>query len=256
MSNLKTKEEIEILRVGGQKLARIVEDVSKNIKIGITTDELDRIAGDLISLHGGKSSFLGYTPAGAKRPYPANICISINNEIVHGIPNEDPKEIKEGDLVTIDAGFIYQDLFTDHARTFIVGEVSKDVKRLVTKTEEALYAGIKKCHPGNKVGDIGSAIEKVARDFDLAVVEDLTGHGVGYGVHEDPFVPNFGKSGTGEVLEEGLVIAIEPMFTLGTSKIKTAKDGYTYLTADGSLSAQFEHTVAITESGPIILTKI
>lgn len=255
MIKLKTKEEIETLRAGGQKLAVIVEEVSKNIKVGVSTDELDKIAGDLFKLHGVRSAFLNYSPAGAKRPYPANVCISVNDEIVHGIPNENPKIIKEGDLVTVDAGLIYEGLYTDHARTFVIGEVPKEVKKLVQKTEEALYAGIKKCHVGNKIGDIGSAIAKVAKDADLGLIEDLTGHGVGYAVHEDPYVPNFGKSGQGEVIEEGLVIAIEPMFTLGGSRIKTAPDGYTYLTADGSLSAQFEHTIAVTESGPLILTK-
>ena len=255
MIKLKTKEEIELLRIGGQKLAKIVDEVSQHLKPGVSTDELDKIAGDLFELHGVKSSFLGYTPVGAKRPYPANICISINDEIVHGIPNEDPKIIKEGDLVTVDAGLIYQGLFTDHARTFAIGEVSKEIKKLMTKTEEALYAGIKQCRVGNKIGDIGSAIEKIARDSGLSIVNDLTGHGVGYGVHEDPFVPNYGKSGEGELIEEGLVIAIEPMFSLGGPRIKTARDGYTYLTEDGSISAQYEHTIAVTADGPIILTR-
>ncbi len=255
MIKLKTKEEIEALRRGGQKLYLVIEETSKFIKPGVSTDELNKIADELIRRHGGKPAFLNYTPAGAKRPYPASICISINDEIVHGIPNENPKIIKEGDLVTLDGGVIYEGLYTDHARTFIVGEVSKEVKKLVTKTHEALYAGIRECHVGNKVGDIGSAIVRVAKDAGLSVVKDLTGHGVGYGVHEDPYVPNEGKSGTGEVLEEGLVIAIEPMFSLGDPYIKTAKDGYTYLTKDGSLSAQFEHTVAITNSGPLILTR-
>lgn len=262
MIRLKTKEEIETLKIGGQKLARIVDEISRSLKPGISTDQIDQNARDLFDLHGGRSSFLNYTPAGAKRPFPSNICVSINDEIVHGIPNENPKILKEGDLVTIDAGFIYQNLYTDHARTFIIDKngigstnAPKEIKKLLTKTEEALYAGIKQCRVGNTIGDIGSAIEKVAKSSGLAVVNDLTGHGVGYAVHEDPFVPNFGEKGKGEIIEEGLVIAIEPMFCLGKPAIKTARDGYTYLTKDGSLSVQFEHTVAATSDGPIILTK-
>jgi len=261
---LKTKEDIKKLRIGGQKLASIVEETASNIKPGISTQELDKIAGKLIELHGGKSSFLNYTPVGADRPYPANICVSINSEIVHGIPTEDPKILEIGDVVTIDAGFIYEGLFTDHARTFIVGasdggkeilNIPKEIKKLLAKTEEALYAGIKQAKVGNRIGDIGAAIQIIAEQNGLAVIKDLTGHGVGYGVHEEPFVPNEGKKGEGELIEEGLVIAIEPMFSLGSSYIKTAEDGYTYLTEDDSLSAQFEHTIAVTSDGPIIMTK-
>jgi len=267
MIKLKTKEEIQNLRVCGQKLATIVEETASNIRPGISTQELDEIAGKLIELHGGRSAFLNYTPVGADRPYPANICVSVNNEIVHGIPTEEPKILKEGDVVTIDAGLIYEGLFTDHARTFIVGnneeksesesvvEIPKEVKKLLAKTEEALYAGIKQARVGNRIGDIGAAIQKVAEESGLAIIKDLTGHGVGYGVHEEPFVPNEGEGGTGELIEEGLVIAIEPMFSLGSSYIKTADDGYTYLTDDDSLSAQFEHTIAVTADGPIVLTK-
>ena len=264
MIKLKTKEDIKNLRIGGQKLASIVEETASNIKPGISTQELDKIAGKLIELHGGKSSFLNYTPVGADRPYPANICVSINSEIVHGIPTEDPKILEIGDVVTIDAGFIYEGLFTDHARTFIVGasdggkeilNIPKEIKKLLAKTEEALYAGIKQAKVGNRIGDIGAAIQIIAEQNGLAVIKDLTGHGVGYGVHEEPFVPNEGKKGEGELIEEGLVIAIEPMFSLGSSYIKTAEDGYTYLTEDDSLSAQFEHTIAVTSDGPIIMTK-
>lgn len=262
MIKLKTKEEINTLKVAGQKLATIVDEVAQNIKPGISTKELDDIAGKLFELHGVKSSFKGYTPVGADRPYPANICVSLNNEIVHGIPNEDLKILKEGDIITIDAGLIYEGLYTDHARTFIVGrkensdlEVPKEVKKLLAKTEEALYAGIKQARVGNKIGDIGAAISEIAEENDLFIIRDLTGHGVGYAVHEDPFVPNWGNRGEGDLIEEGLVIAIEPMFSLGTTDIKTANDGYTYLTDDDSLSAQFEHTIAVTADGPIILTK-
>jgi len=255
MITYKTPEEIEKLKIGGKKLAEILQILSKDVKPGTSSFDLDKKCEKLMKDAGGKSSFFGYTPYGAHRPYPASLCLSINEEIVHGIPNETEKIIKEGDLVTLDAGLIYEGLFTDHAITIIVGEVDKRVKELVERTREALYAGIKQAQIGNTVGDIGYAIQKVAESADLAIMEGLTGHGVGYGVHEDPYIPNYGRKGQGEKLEEGMVIAIEPMFGLGTDEIMTEKDGYTYSTADRSLSAQFEHTVAITKDGPIIITK-
>lgn len=255
MIKLKTAEEIEKLREGGRKLAFVLEETARQVKPGVTTAELNDFAHKLMINEGGTPSFLNYTPGGAHRPYPASLCVCINDQIVHGIPNENPIEIKDGDLVTVDAGLIYEGLYTDSAITVAVGEISKEARELLTRTQEALNAGIKKCYPGNRIGDISNAIEKVAQRSGLAIMENLTGHGVGYGVHEDPYVPNDGDSGTGEVLEEGLVIAIEPMFSLGSSKIVLDKDGYTYKTSDGSLSAQFEHTVAITKDGPVVLTK-
>jgi methionyl aminopeptidase len=256
MIKLKTEEEIEKLKIGGQKLAKILQELKKDVVPGASSYDLNKKGELLMHDEGGKPSFLGYTPTGASRPYPGAICVSINDEIVHGIPNEQEKIIKEGDIVTLDAGLIYDGLYTDHAITIIVGEVSKEIRELVSRTEEALYAGIKQARVGNRIGDIGAAILKVAESANLSVVESLTGHGVGYGVHEDPYVPNYGRSGEGDLIEEGLVIAIEPMFSLGSDEIKVASDGYTYLTEDGSLSAQFEHTVAITKDGPVILTKI
>lgn len=256
MIKLKTPEEIEKLKIGGQKLAQILQELKKDVVPGASSVDLNEKGDRLIREAGGEPSFLGYTPTGANRPFPAAICVSVNDEIVHGIPNEEEKIIKDGDVVTLDAGLIYDGLFTDHAITIIVGEVDKSVRELVTRTEEALMAGIKQARVGNRIGDIGAAILKVAESADLSVVESLTGHGVGYGVHEDPYVPNYGRAGEGELIEEGLVIAIEPMFALGGDEIKVARDGYTYLTADGSISAQFEHTIAVTADGPVILTKI
>lgn len=255
MIRLKTIEDIEKLKVSGQKLASVLQKVSKEVITGVSTDFLNDLTYRLIKEEGGTPSFLNYSPAGSPRPYPASLCISINEEIVHGIPNENPKIIKNGDLVTLDAGLTYDGFITDHAVTIIVGEVDKRVQELVNRTFEALMAGIKVAKVGNSVGDIGAAISKVAEKHDLSVIEDLTGHGVGFEVHEDPYVPNYGKKGRGERLVAGMVIAIEPMFGLGSSQIKLEKDGYTYSTADGSLSAQFEHTIAITDQGPIILTK-
>jgi methionyl aminopeptidase len=256
MNNLKSKEEIDILREGGKKLAYILDTLLKEVKVGISSVYLDEKARELIRVEGGEPSFLGFTPAGAKRPYPAALCVSINDEIVHGIPNEEEKIINDGDVVTLDLGFKYKGMYTDHARTMIVGEVDKRVRELVNRTKEALDAGIKEVRAGNTVGDIGHAISKVAESSDLAIMEGLTGHGVGYDVHEEPFVPNYGLKGKGERLEEGMVIAIEPMFSLGTDEIKIEKDGYTYSTTDGSISAQFEHTVVVTSDGCEVLTRV
>ncbi|HMP67509.1 MAG TPA: type I methionyl aminopeptidase [Candidatus Paceibacterota bacterium] len=254
MIKLKTKSEIEKLRIGGKKLAEIIDATAKQVKPGVFANELNDFAHQMMLKMGVKSSFLNYRPSGARTPFPASICVSINDEIVHGIP-EKTKQIKSGDVVKIDGGIISDGLFTDHAITVAVGEVSKDINELINRTKEALNAGIKKCVIGNYISDIGLAIEKVAKKSNLTVVNDLTGHGVGYAVHEDPFVPNCGGFGKREILENGLVIAIEPMFTLGRPEIIVARDGHTYKTKDGSIATQFEHTVAITEKGPIILTK-
>lgn len=256
MITIKTEQDIEKLREGGKRLAKVVIETAKHIKPGVSTDELNKIAHELMLEYGGKPSFLNYRPYGAARPFPAAICICLNDEIVHGIPNENPKILKEGDVVTLDAGLIYEGLFTDHAVTYTVGEVSKEVKKLLDTTREALASGIKMARAGNKIGDISSAIAARAQKANLKVVKGLAGHGVGYGVHEDPYVPNEGRAGTGELLKPGMVLAIEPMFSIGSANIKLDKDGYTYKTADGSLSAQFEHTVLITEGEPEILTKI
>lgn len=255
MINVKNKEEIEDLKVGGSILADILRKLSNEVKPGVSSIYLNDRAEELMKEAGVKPSFLGYTPSGAKRPFPAALCVCINDEIVHGIPNEEEKIIKEGDLVTLDAGVIYNGLYTDHAVTVIVGEVDSRVKELVERTKEALNAGIKEAKIGNTIGDIGHAIYAVAESADLAIMEGLCGHGVGYDVHEEPYVPNYGRKGEGEKLVEGMVIAIEPMFGLGTSEIRVKGDGYTYVTADESLSAQFEHTIAITEDGPVVLTK-
>ena len=256
MIRLKTKEQIASLRKCGKKLATILNTLAKEVVPGVSTATLDEMAGKLMAKAGGKSAFLDYTPLGAKRPYPANICISVNQEIVHGIPNENPKIIKAGDLVTLDGGLVFEGMITDHAITIMVEVEDKRVKELVARTKEALMAGIKQARVGNHVGDIGAAISKVAEKSNLSIMQSLSGHGVGFEVHEDPYVPNYGQKGQGEELVPGMVIAIEPMFGLGGGEIRLMRDGYTYETRDGSLSAQFEHTVAITEKGPVILTDL
>lgn len=242
------------MKEGGKRHAFILSEIAKIVKPGISTQVLEDLARKLIEEGGDKAAFLNYTPRGAKRPYPAALCVSVNNEIVHGIPNEDPLILQEGDIVSIDLGLVHKGLITDSAITVPVGKVSEENHKLMEHCKESLYRGIKEARAGNRVGDISNAIESFVRPLGYGLSEGLAGHGVGYKVHEDPYVPNEGKSGQGEKLVPGMVIAIEPMITLGSSKITLDKDGYTYKTKDGSNSAHFEHTVAITEEGPVILT--
>lgn len=256
MIRIKTKEDIQILREGGKRHAEILLRLKDMVRAGVTAKALDEEAFRLINEGGDKPAFLNYQPYGADRPYPASICVSVNDEVVHGIPNEKEKVFKEGDIVTIDLGLIHKGLITDAAITVPVGNISKEVQTLLEVTRKALIAGIKAAKGGKRVGDIGSAIERVAIPYKYGVVEELSGHGVGYDVHEDPFVPNYGEPGTGEVLRPGMVIAIEPIFNLGNRHIVIDNDGYTYRTKDGKPSAQFEHTVVITKGEPEILTKI
>lgn len=255
MINIKTKEEIEIMKEGGKRHAYILSELAKKVAVGISTLDLENLAKKLIKEGGDTSAFLNYTPRGAKRAYPAALCVSVNNEIVHGIPNESPLVLQEGDVVSIDLGLVHKGLITDSAVTVGVGKIKKEDLKLIKHCQEALALGIKSARGGGHVGDIGYTIESFIRPLGYGICQGLAGHGVGYKVHEDPFVPNEGKRSTGEVLRPGMVIAIEPMLTLGTDKIVLSSDGYTYKTADGSNAAHFEHTVAITDGGPIVLTK-
>lgn len=255
MIRCKTKEEIEWMKEGGKILARIMRESKKFAIPGANSKDVDDFFHDEIIKAGCVPAFLNYRPHGAKRPFPATICVCVNHEIVHGVPNENPKVFQEGDIVTFDAGLIYKGMYLDHAWTFPIGEISKEARILLQATEEALYIGIKQAKIGRQIGDISHVIEERAYKDDLFVVDGLSGHGVGYAIHEDPYVPNIGDPRTGEKIEEGLVIAIEPMFALGASDIILEKDGQTYSTKDKSLSSQFEHTIAITKEGPIILTK-
>ncbi len=252
---IKTEQDIENLKVGGQRLSAILTELEGMIAPGVSTNDLNQKAIEMVAQYGDESAFLNYTPEGANRPYPSALCVSINDEIVHGISNEDPAIIKEGDIVSIDMGVKHNDMIVDSARTVIAGQGSKKAIELLRATKEALYAGIMEAVGGAHVGDIGFAIQSIAKKHGLSVADGLAGHGVGYHVHEDPYVPNKGKKGVGEKLVPGMVIAIEPMFNIGGSKIVLDSDGYTYKTADGSMSAHFEHTVLITEGEPIILTE-
>lgn len=251
---LKTKAEIETLREGGRRLARALAALAKMVKPGATSLELEMAAREMLSQDGDRPPFLNYRPPGARKPYPAAICVSVNHEVVHGVPNLTPKVFQPGDVVKVDAGLMHGGLITDSAVTVIVPPGTKESQNLVAACGKALSRGIEAAKVGKRVGDISAVIEAEARKAKLFVLAELAGHGVGYEIHEDPFVPNVGQAGKGEVLEPGLVIAIEPIFAIGTARIKTAKDGFTYETVDGSLAAQIEHTIAVTEDGPIILT--
>ncbi len=254
MIALKTEHDIEILREGGRRHAAIMHELVKAVVVGVKTSDLEILASRLIKEGGDKPAFLGYRPEGAERDYPATLCVSINDEIVHGIPNEEEKILKAGDIVSLDLGLVHEERFTDMAVTLPVGKIDSVAQKLIQTTREALEIGIAAAQPGGHIGDIGAAIEKFVKPTGFSLAEGLAGHGVGFAVHEDPYVPNTGKAGKGIILKPGMVIAIEPMLNEGMAEIKLDKDGYTYKTADGKRSAHFEHTVLITAQGPEILT--
>lgn len=250
---IKTKEEIEILREGGKRLATILAKVAKKVAPGVSTWELDQYAYKLIKEGGDEPAFLGYKPDGHHKPYPASLCTSVNNDIVHGIPSK-RKILKEGDIISIDLGLKHKGLFTDHAVTVPVGNITKRNQELLDDTKEALDIGIWAAIGGATVGDVGYAIESFVHNR-YGIVRELSGHGVGIKIHEDPYIPNYGKKGKGQKLIPGMVVAIEPMLNLGGKDIISDDDGYTIRTADGSKSAHFEHTILITDGEPEILTK-
>jgi methionyl aminopeptidase len=254
MITIKTKEDIAILREGGRRHGVILRELAAMVRPGLRVQELEDKARELIDAGGDTAAFLDYRPAGADRPFPAALCVSVNDEVVHGIPNEEEKILKAGDIVTLDLGLIHKNLITDAAVTVAVGTISTDLERLLVATKDALKAGIKAAKGGNRIGDISSAIERIGLAARFGVVEELAGHGVGYQVHEDPFVPNYGEPGKGVVLKPGMVIAIEPIFNLGDRHVELDVDGYTYKTSDGSPSAHFEHTVLITKGDAEVLT--
>lgn len=253
---LKSAQDISILREGGKRHAFILNELAKAVAPGISTKDIDDLAAKLIAEGGDKAAFLNYKPYGAKRPFPASICVSVNDAVVHGIPNEDPYILKEGDIVSIDLGLIHKGLVTDMAVTVPVGKIDKEAAKLLKATKEALALGIKQAKPGNTTGHIGEVIEGHVAPQGFSIVEELAGHGVGYKVHEDPYVPNYGHAGEGADLLPGLVIAIEPIVNEGVQDIVLDKDGYTYRTKDGKRSAHFEHTIAITENGCEVLTSL
>ena len=250
---IKTKEEVEILREGGKRLASIMQEVIKMVKPGISTQELNDYAEKLIRKDGDKPAFLDYKPKGIKEGYPASLCTSVNNEIVHCVPSKN-RILKEGDIISLDLGLNHKGLFTDHAITVPVGKISKKDQKLLDDTKKALEIGIWAARGGDTVGDIGYAIESFVGEK-YGIVRELAGHGVGKEVHEDPYIPNYGKKGKGQKLIPGMVVALEPMLNIGGDRI-SMPDNYTVKTADGSRSAHFEHTILITEGEAEVLTKI
>lgn len=256
MIRLKTAEEITKLREGGRHHAEILNKLKGVVKPGISTLDLDKEAERLVREFRDEPAFLGYRPENARSPYPATLCVSVNEVIVHGIPNKNPITLKEGDIVTLDLGLKHEGLITDSAITVPVGKVSKESSKLIEATREALSVGIKAIKPGRHIGDIGNAIERYAQDTDFYLADDLAGHGVGYDVHEEPYVPNWGEKGEGEKLVPGMVLAVEPMLCVGSSKVDFDRDEYTVRTKNGLNSAHFEHTVVVTETGYMILTKL
>lgn len=250
-------EEIEILREGGRRLARHVKALEALVQPGITPKELEEKAREMVKADGDELAFYQYRTARNEVPFPSGLCLSVNDVIVHCPASEGDEPIAEGDVVCIDFGIKHRGLFTDHAVTVIAGKAkSKEDEKLVAGTYEALAAGIKAAQIGNTVGDIGHAVEEIAKKYKFGFPKNLSGHGVGRAVHEQPHVPNYGEPGKGEKLIEGLVIAIEPMMTLGSGDLVIADDGHSYRTKDGSNTAHAEHTVIITANGPEILTKV
>jgi methionyl aminopeptidase len=248
----KTPSQIQTLRAGGRILASVLFELKKHAKPGVTPRELDRLAAKLLRQKGAEPAFKGYSPQPGLKPFPGTVCVSVNWTVVHGIPNDQP--FKEGDIISFDLGVIYKGLFTDAAITIGIGKLSMVPKKLIRITEEALYRAILQARPGNTTGDIGYAIQQWVERAGFSVIKELVGHGVGYAVHEPPYVPNFGSPHTGIKLFEGMVIAIEPMVTSGSGEIEMLKDG-SFVTKDRQPAAHFEHTVAITKRGPLILTK-
>jgi len=248
MITIKTPEEITIIAEGGKILAKIIKELERKVKPGITTKALDELAEELIFKSGGTPSFKGH------EGYPATLCTSINEELVHIVPSQ--RKLKEGDILSLDLGMKYQDYHSDMAITLPVGKISPEAQRLIRVTKKALKRGIKKARPGNTFGDIGNTIQRYVEDQGFNVVRDLCGHGIGRELHEDPKILNYGKRHSGPEIKEGMTFCLEPMVTVGDWKLKKSKDGQGFETADGSLSCHFEHMMAVTKNGVKVLTVI
>lgn len=253
MITIKTDKDIQLMAEGGKILGEMLRTLGGAVRPGLTTADLDKLARELVFSFGQKHprakikpSFWGY------KGYPAYLCVSINEEVVHGIPSE--KIIQEGDLVSLDFGIIYHGWHTDSAITVGAGEISKENKKLMEVTREALAIGIKEAKAGKTTGDIGHAIQKHIEKNGFGVVKELVGHGIGRSLHEEPYVPNYGRKGEGDVLKEGMTIAIEPMVSFGDPMVILGNDGWTYRTKDKSMAAHFENSIVITKGGPVILT--
>jgi len=246
MITIKSPREVELLRIAGNVVYKTHQYLKPFVKEGITTEELNRLGEEFIISQGCTPSFKGY------EGFPAGICMSVNSEVVHGFPSK--RKLKNGDILTMDIGACWKGYHGDSGWTYAVGEVSDDAKYIMEHTEKALYVGLEQVKPGNRIGDISHAIEEYAKEHNLGVVRELCGHGVGTDVHEDPEVPNYGEAGTGPKLREGMVIAIEPMLTMGSPKVFLRENNWTVETQDGSLAGHYEHTIVVTKDGYEILT--
>ncbi|NAW51029.1 type I methionyl aminopeptidase [Elizabethkingia argentiflava] len=246
MIQLKTIEEIKLMRESAQLVSRTLGMLAKEIKPGVTTKYLDKLAYQYIKDHGAEPAFLGYGG------FPNSLCMSPNEQVVHGFPTDEA--LRDGDIISVDCGTLLNGFVGDHAYTFEVGEVSAEVKKLLKVTKESLYKGIEQCVRGKRIGDISYAVQEHAEKHGYGVVRELVGHGVGRQMHEDPQVPNYGKKGSGKVIKDGLVIAIEPMINMGTEKVKFHSDGWTVTTLDRKPSAHFEHDVAVVKGKPVLLS--
>lgn len=256
MAKIKTKEEIESLRKGGKILAKILRELAEASQPGVSTEDINDLALSLAEKYGAEPVLLGYHPEFADRPYPAALCTSVNNTVQHGVPRAD-EILKEGDIINLDMSIGYEGMIVDSGITVPVGKTDPVSEKLMKVTKEALALGIKQAKPGNHIGDIGHTVATYVRAQGFSIVEVLCGHGVGHAVHEEPQVPNFGKAGTGPKIQVGNVFAIEPIVNVGKKDVwfDDDGDGYSVFTNDGSRSAHFEHTVAITEKGPEIMTR-
>lgn len=247
MIAIRTEPELDLIRKSGEILKQCFLEIEKALRPGVTTMELDRIAEEYILANGATPAFKGY------QGYPANICASVNEQVVHGIPG--PRGLEEGDIVGIDIGVLREDYYADASRTYGIGDVDEEARRLIEVTREALELAIDRARPGNHLSDISHAIQAHAEGAGYQVVRALVGHGIGRKMHEEPQIPNFGPPGAGPVLKAGMVLAIEPMVNAGTFDVLTMKDNWTFVTVDGRLSAHFEDTVAVTDGDPAVLTR-
>jgi methionyl aminopeptidase len=246
MITVKSEAELKLMREAGKLLGDTLDRLEQECRPGVTTDHIDQEADRLIRKHGAVPGFFGYNG------FPKSLCISVNEEVVHGIPGE--RVIEDGDIVSLDCGLILKGLWADSGRTVMVGKVSDEAERLVATTRKSLEKGIEQALPGNRVGDISAAVQKEVESAGFSVVRNFVGHGIGRNMHEEPQVPNFGVPGTGPLLRSGYALAIEPMVNAGTHEVQMLPDQWTIITADGRLSAYFEHTVLITDDGPVIAT--
>ena len=252
---IKTRDEIEKIRESSRIVAEVLQTLREFVRPGITTWALNKKAEEVIKKRKARAAFKGYRPSFGSGAYPAALCVSINEEVIHGIPSK-KRVIKEGDIVSMDVGVCYRGYYGDGATTVAVGRVDKRVEELLKVTEEALYRGIEAARVGNGVGDISHAVQSHVESHGFSVVREFVGHGVGVKIHEEPPIPNFGEPGKGPLLREGMTIAIEPMVAMGSGDVRIKEDGWTAVTADGSRAAHFEHTIAVLKEGPRILTEL